>query len=496
MKTQTTRIKCLDKFKPLVTKRKRVKILVGGRASTKSTFVADYVSACLSKGQLWCAGREYQNSIDESVHRLLLDEIQRLDLNGFQETKTDLKHSSGGRVFYRGLARNVLSLKGILSGVDGLWIEEGEGLSDDTLRVMTGSVRTTAKDFDLAKKAGLPVDKMRQPEIWITMNRGSITDPISIKYLERAEPELERCGYYEDDALMIVEANYPDVPKSWFLGSGLETERADDERMMTKAQYKHKWHGGYLETVEDAIIQEEWVEACIDAHTKMGWEAKGVDIVCHDPADTGDAKGLIHRKGSVIVEAIEKKDGDVNEACDWACDYAIEVRADEFIYDAGGLGNSLKRQIGDSLKGKKITINAFNGASEVDDPKHIYEPLNQEISKPRSNKETFRNRRAQRYINLRDRIYNTFRAIEDKTYPDPDTLLSISSKCKDLRQLKTELCKIPRVPNGQGMMQIMSKDQMKTKGIPSPNLADPAMMAMDGGKDEYIPIKLKQVGWG
>ena len=50
-------IKCLDKFQPLIKKRKRVKIILGGRASTKTTFVADYVAACMTAGQLWCGGR-------------------------------------------------------------------------------------------------------------------------------------------------------------------------------------------------------------------------------------------------------------------------------------------------------------------------------------------------------------------------------------------------------------------------------------------------------
>ena len=63
---------------PIVTKPKRIKIIVGGRGSTKSTGIADYVSAKLTAGELWCCARENQNSIEESVHRTILDEINRL----------------------------------------------------------------------------------------------------------------------------------------------------------------------------------------------------------------------------------------------------------------------------------------------------------------------------------------------------------------------------------------------------------------------------------
>ena len=116
-------IKYVQNLHPVFTKPKRIKIIVGGRGSTKSTAIADYVAANLSRGQLWCCARENQNSIEESVHRTILDEIDRLGLTGFTDTKTQIKHISGGRAFYRGLARNITSLKSTLSGINGLWIE-------------------------------------------------------------------------------------------------------------------------------------------------------------------------------------------------------------------------------------------------------------------------------------------------------------------------------------------------------------------------------------
>ena len=97
----------VSKLHPIFTKPKRIKIIVGGRGSTKSTGVADYVDAKLTTGELWCCARENQNSIEESVHRTLLDEIDRLGIPGFTDTKTAITHASGGRTFYRGLSRNI-----------------------------------------------------------------------------------------------------------------------------------------------------------------------------------------------------------------------------------------------------------------------------------------------------------------------------------------------------------------------------------------------------
>ena len=70
-------IKYVQNLHPIFTKPKRIKIIVGGRGSTKSTGIADLVAAKISNGELICCERENQNSIDESVHRTILDEISR-----------------------------------------------------------------------------------------------------------------------------------------------------------------------------------------------------------------------------------------------------------------------------------------------------------------------------------------------------------------------------------------------------------------------------------
>ena len=42
--------------------------------------------------------------------------------------------------------------------------------------------------------------------------------------------------------------------------------------------------------------------------------------------------------------------GDVSEGCDWATDYAIKKKAQEFIWDGDGMGIGLRRQVADNLK--------------------------------------------------------------------------------------------------------------------------------------------------
>lgn len=468
------RVKVAKPVARLLSAQKRVKILVGGRGSTKSTGAADYVLACLSAGQLWCCAREFQNTIEESVHRLLLDEIDRLGMGGFNDDKAHIYHSSGGRNFYRGLARNPTGVKSMLSGVDGLWIEEGESLSEGTLRVLTASLRLSAADAERVIRG----EDVKMPEILITMNRGSISDPVAEKWLKRAEPELERCGYYEDDTIAVAEVNYTDIPQAWFMASGLEQERLDDLENLPRSMYDHKWHGKYLETVENAIIQPEWFDACIDAHVKLGIEGVGQDRFSYDPADTGDHKAWAYMRGVVLVDCEETGAGLVDTATDWATSKAHDLRPDVFVWDATGMGAGLKRQIETAFKGKRFELVAFNGANEPERPDQIYQGSGRTDSQ-KTNKEAFANLRAQRYWLLRDRMIKTYRWVEKGEPCSPEDIISFSSEIDCLSALRTELCRVPRKYVASGKIQILSKPEMLKLGIKSPNLADALMMASE-----------------
>ena len=214
-------LRITEKLSWLLSKPKRIKIAVGGRGSQKSTGVGDIMLMFADQGERVCCSREFQNSIDDSVHENLKDEINRLGVDGFHVLKTEIRTSNNGEIFYKGLARNITSLKS-LAGVKRLWIEEGESVSESSLKVLTPSIRSSAS-------ANNSTDD--PPEIWITMNRGSSEDAISKKYLKRAERDLRNKGYYEDDLIMVVQVNWRDNP--WFPPE-LEQERLDDFKNLSR----------------------------------------------------------------------------------------------------------------------------------------------------------------------------------------------------------------------------------------------------------------------
>lgn len=471
-------VEVAEKIVWLASKPKRVKIAVGGRGSTKSTGVGDLMIGFANQGERVCCTREFQNSIDDSVHENLKIEIERLGMEPqFTVMGKEIKARSGGEIFYKGLARNITSLKS-LAGVKKLWIEEGESVSEKSLRVLTPSIRSTAAD-----NVSNIEDAIVPPEIWITMNRGSSKDAVSKKYLARAEKDLAKTGFYEDDLMMVVELNWAENP--WFPPE-LEQERLDDLKNLPRAEYDHIWEGKYSDTVDNAIIEPEWFDACVDAHKKLGFEALGQERVAYDPADTGDDKAVAYIHGTVVLDVQSSSAGLIDTATDWATSFAIDKKPDAFTWDADGMGMGLKRQISDAFKGKKVEVEAFSGGGGVDNPEQIYERLNTEVKNPKKNKETFINKRAQYYWMLRDRMYRTYLAIEkaERVF-NPDDLISFSSDIKELSGLRAELCRIPRKYNGSGRIQLLSKPEMKKLEIDSPNMADAVMMLMR-------PVKVKR----
>lgn len=443
-----------SKLKPFITKQKRFKIALGGRGGAKSQSFADIflLKSQTEQAKIACF-REMQNSIEDSVHSLLLAEIDRLDLNGFHTDKTTISNNFGGEFRFKGLARNPDAVKS-MHGFKYFWVEEGQSISQESLGKLTPTLREAGS------------------ELWVSMNPQNSEDPMSKRFIKPFWETLLKDGYYEDDLHLIIYLNYKDNP--WF-PDALEQERQWDYEHKSRAEYDHIWLGHFNDSVENATILKEWFDAAIDAHEKLGFKPRGLKTVSFDPSDDGDPKGLVKRHGNVILEAEETENGDVNESCDWAIDQALDFKTDRFTWDCDGLGVSLRRQITSSLP--KVEIIQFKGSEEPERPNEAYQDVVNTESKPRKNKDVFKNKRAQCYWSLRDRFYNTYQAVKKGTYIDPEELISISSKCKHLDKLRAEVCRIPKKPNGSGLIQIMRKDEMKSKyKIASPNIADSLMM--------------------
>lgn len=438
-------------------KPKRYKILIGGRGSAKSQSLADLSLVDAAQGHKFGCFREFQNSIDDSIHPLLEAEIDRLEAPGFTVQARSIEHASGGGHRFAGLARNAESIKSMY-GFGRFFVEEAQTISHKSLKLLTPTLRLAGS------------------EIWMAANPLSRADPFSQRFIVPYEKQLFANGFYEDELHTIIFINYVDNP--WF-PDVLDQERLHDKATLSTAEYEHIWLGKYNDTVENAIIPSDWFDAAIDAHEKLGFKPLGAKVAAHDPSDLGyDDKGYVLRHGSVILDVRSKDDGDVNEGMDWALDLALQQGADWFVWDCDGLGVSLRRQVTQALEGRKVDYMMFKGSEAVEEPQQIYQAdYERDPTKAKTNKETFKNKRAQYYWRLRDRFLKTYRAVNGE-YSDPDELISLSSGISCLDELRSEVCRIPLKPNGSGLIQIMNKEEMKKLEIPSPNMADSLMMGM------------------
>lgn len=467
---------CLE---PLFTRPKRFNILIGGRGSGKSLGKGGHGSIMMhDMGRNLMCIREFQASIADSVHALISDEIKRLELDNCDVTDKAIKFTHNKSMArFMGLSRNPESVKSAFGFLD-WWIEEAQFLSEKSLRVLTPTARKKPKKGLPGKLKEIDIDEVDVSAVSMTFcaNPASSEDPFSQRFIVPFKSELDANGIYEDDMHLIIKMNWSDNP--WFDESGLEQERQFDMANLPRTTYDWIWEGGFNDEIENALIKAEWFDACIDAHEKLGFKPYGVVKVTHDPSDLGpDPKAVCVRKGNVITNVVQRSDIDVNEGSDWALGIAINEGADQYEWDVGGMGVTLKRDVNAALEGKSMVAHQFNGGSAVDNPDMIHEPSGaQNIQSEKTNKEICKNLRAQCYLSLRDRVFRTYQAVEKGVMCDPSMLISFSSECENLTGLRSELCRLPIKPST--IFEMYTKQEMRSKfKVRSPNLADTVMMS-------------------
>ena len=431
------------------------------------------------------------------MHSLLKEEIERLDLDGFQVNQNAISYRGKEAFEFAGLLRNTDSIKSSY-GFGRFLVEEAQGLSKASLQDLTPTARRKPNKGLPGSIGELIVQDGVQ--IVFILNPASSEDPMSQRFLVPFMDALEQDGIYEDDLHLIIRMNYEDNP--WFEESGLEEERAWDYENLPRALYDHIWLGKFNDSVEDALIMAEWFDACVDAHVRKGFEPTGAKLASHDCADQGqDKKAYAARHGSVVFKLAEKDDGNVNEGGHWAAGLALADGVDYFSWDGTGMGAGLAEQMGKDFKGKKVDLSMFVYSEGPDRPEAIYKPANDSpVKNQRTNKETFKNLRGQYYWELKDRMYRTYRAVVHDEYQDPDEMISFCSESIDagmLSKLRAELCRLPVKPNGNGFNMLYPKDEMMNKfKIASPNLGDSVMQLMryrppQRSQEVHIPRPIK-----
>jgi phage terminase large subunit len=214
----------------------RYKVIKGGRGKGGSWSCA---RALLVQGyaaplRVLCA-REFQKTIADSVHQLLVDQVALLGLGAhYRSTDSTIDGANGTQFVYAGLRQMDSTKLMSLEGVDRCWVEQGEVISKRSWEILIPTIRKPAS------------------EIWVNFNPQLDSDETYTRFVTHPP---------HDCALM--EMSWRDNP--WF-PSVLEDERRTllarvAAKIETQETYDNIWEGRCRSALEGAIYANEIREA-------------------------------------------------------------------------------------------------------------------------------------------------------------------------------------------------------------------------------------------
>jgi phage terminase large subunit len=177
----------------------------------------------MKKLRVLCA-REFQNSISDSVHALLADQIKSMGLEDFYTVQnTSIFGTNGTEFLFAGLKHNITKIKSF-EGVDIAWVEEAQTTSKSSWDVLIPTIRKEGS------------------EIWVTFNPELDTDETYKRFVAHP-PSFAK----------VAKVNWSDNP--WF-PSVLRTEMEDlKERDMDA--YLNVWEGNTRQVLDGAVYATE-----------------------------------------------------------------------------------------------------------------------------------------------------------------------------------------------------------------------------------------------
>lgn len=204
----------------------RYKVVFGGRGGGRSWGCARalLLKAITAPIRVLCA-REVQQSIRDSVYKLLSDQIQVLGLSSFFEIQEKvIKVKNGGEFTFAGLSTQTIESVKSMEGVDYVWAEEAQTI--------------TKRSWDIL----IPTIRKENSEIWITFNPSLESDETYQRFVLGSPPDAA-----------VVKLNYHDNP--WF------PDVLEKERQFCKENdpdgYPNIWEGSCKPAIEGAIYYSE-----------------------------------------------------------------------------------------------------------------------------------------------------------------------------------------------------------------------------------------------
>ena len=324
------------RFKPLLNSQYRNKLYYGGRAGGKSFAFADCLLLLGRSDKLFVACvREVQNSIKDSVYKLLKDRAEHYEFDDYRFYEDRIENViTGTRFVFKGLKdQNKQNIKS-LEGVDICWIEEGQSISKDSWDVLNPTIR---------KKGS---------QIWVSMNREEENDPIWVAVASNPDEKTYICkvNYYDNPYC-------PDEIK--YLAERCKDQDYDD--------YLHIWEGEPIQQGNTKLIGAKAVKAAFEP--KMDSSTSPL-VIGLDIARFGDdATVFCFRKGRWCFKFEEYAKKDTVEIANIATNLIRELKPARLFLDDGGVGGGVYDILKDRGFGEIVRGVNF-GARAIDDERY------------------------------------------------------------------------------------------------------------------------------
>ena len=328
------KVEFVSAFKQLFNKDWRYIVYYGGRSSGKSTSVA---LALLLRGRneklrILCT-REVQNTIADSVHKLLKDLIDKYEFVDYEVTRDTVRNTQTGTEFiFKGLKHNINEIKST-EGVDICWIEEGQSITKASLDILTPTIRKPGS------------------QIIVTFNRFNELDPVYSYFVLGNPPNtyVRKVNYDVLEKLGLL----PDVIKL-----EIEADKADPEL------FAHKWLGEPLSQSERSIISRTRI---LDAMNRTITE-DGVIEIGVDVARMGGDRTVFWKRKGLKTKDFEVHSGlRTTEVCDALEQFAGFDKQVLLKIDDTGVGGGVT----DEMMKRGYNVRAINfGGKAGDDDKY------------------------------------------------------------------------------------------------------------------------------
>ena len=314
---KTVEILIPEEYKPLYETNWRNVIYYGGRYSLKSYNVAlSQLIRGRQKRMRFLDTREVQNSIKDSVHKLLADQIDKYGFNDYLVLNDSIKNKITGTEFiFKGLRHNINEIKST-EGIDEAWIEEGQSVTKYSLDILTPTIRKA------------------NSRIVVTFNRLTELDPIYSHFVIN-----------KPDNTYVSQLNYDIAEKYGLMTDEIRAEIEQDKKNDLDL-YNHKWLGQPISQTENSVIKRTSI---LSAMQRITTDEGAIEIGVDVARMGNDRTVFVKRKGLRQIDKRIYQGLRTTEVCDMLEQFAdfnkqVLMKIDDTGVGGGVTDEMLKRE--------------------------------------------------------------------------------------------------------------------------------------------------------